>query len=199
MTLKLAVLVSGTGRTLQNFIDLIGRGELPAKICVVVSSDPRAQGVERARKAGIPTVVLNRAKFSSDSAFSAAVTAAVRPHQVDYVLLAGFLHLYLFPRELEGRVVNIHPALLPEFGGKGRFGPRVHEMVLKSGAKESGCTVHIADHQYDHGPILLQRKCPVLPGDTPETLAERVFQEECIAYPDAIRRLAALPPSPSAR
>lgn len=188
--LKLAVLISGSGRTLKNFIDLIGRGELPATIVVVVSSTPFAGGLRYAKDAKIPTVVVNRRKFRSDQDFSRAVTAAILPHHVDYVVMAGFLHLYAFPDELEGRVLNIHPALLPEFGGRGFYGNRVHEAVLKSGAKESGCTVHFADHQYDHGTILLQRRVPVEPGDTPGTLAERVFREELIAYPEAIRRLA---------
>lgn len=188
--LKLAVLISGSGRSLQNFIDLIAKGELPARIAVVVSSSPTAGGNERARKAGIPVVVANRRKFRSDADFSRAVTAAIRPHDVDYVLLAGFIHLYLFPDEFRNKVINIHPALLPQFGGRGFYGHHVHEAVLKSGAKESGCTVHFADHQYDHGPILLQRRVPILPGDTPESLADRVFREECVAYPEAIRKLA---------
>lgn len=188
--LTLAVLISGSGRSLQNFIDLISKGEVPAKIAVVVSSSPGAKGNERARSAGLPVVVVNRRKFRSDADFSRAVTAAIRPHDVDYVVLAGFIHLYLFPDEFREKVLNIHPALLPEFGGRGFYGHHVHEAVLKSGAKESGCTVHFADHQYDHGPVLLQRRVPVLPGDTPESLAERVFLEECVAYPEAIRKLA---------
>jgi len=189
-TLRLAALISGTGRTLKNLLDLKAKGGLPAEFAVVVSSSPKAAGISFAREARIPLVVVNRAKFASDQDFSRALAAAILPHHVDFVVLAGFVHLFLFPRELEGRVLNIHPALLPEFGGRGFYGRRVHEAVLRSGAKESGCTVHIADHQYDHGPILLQRRIPVLSDDTPESLAERVFQEECRAYPNAIRKLA---------
>jgi len=119
------------------------------------------------------------------------VTQVLERYPIDLVLLAGFVHLYLFPPKWAGRVLNIHPALLPRFGGKGFYGRRVHEAVLRSGARESGCTVHFADERYDHGPIILQKKVPVLPGDTPESLAERVFQAECEAYPEAIRRVAA--------
>jgi formyltetrahydrofolate-dependent phosphoribosylglycinamide formyltransferase len=189
-TLKLAVLISGSGRTLQNFIDQIERRELAARIEVVVSSSPKAGGIARAQKQGIPLVVVNHSKFRTASEFSKIISAAILPREVDYVLLAGFIHLYLFPERLRGKVLNIHPALLPEFGGQGFYGHRVHEAVLKSGAKESGCTVHYADHEYDHGPTLLQRRVPVLPNDTPETLGERVFQAECTAYPEALRQLA---------
>ena len=106
-------------------------------------------------------------------------------------MLFRSIHLYLFPQKWAGRVLNIHPALLPQFGGKGFYGHKVHEAVLASGARESGCTVHFADHQYDTGAIILQRKVPVLAGDTADALAERVFQAECEAYPEAIRKVAA--------
>ncbi len=188
---RLAVLLSGGGRTLQNLIDRIAEGSLAARIEVVISSDPAASGLDRARKAGLPAVAVDRKSHRDAGSFSRAVTEALGRHAFDLVLLAGFVHLYLFPEGWQGRVLNIHPALLPEFGGKGFYGRRVHEAVLRSGAKESGCTVHFADHRYDRGPIILQRKVPVLPNDTPEALAERVFREECVAYPEAIRRVAA--------
>lgn len=190
LPVRLAVLLSGSGRTLQNLIDRIGDGTLPARIEVVLSSDPEAYGLERARRHGLPAVVVDRRTHPDARSFSGAVTRALAPYTFDLVILAGFLHLYLFPREWERRVLNIHPGLLPQFGGKGFYGHRVHEAVLRSGARESGCTVHFADHRYDQGPIILQRRVPVRPGDTPETLAERVFAEECLAYPEAILRVA---------
>jgi len=187
---RLGVLLSGSGRTLQNLIDRIEDRSLPAQITVVVSSHPDVKGLDRARAAKIPTAVVDYRKVPGDKAFSAAVTAELEKVPVDLVIMAGFIRRYLFPSKFEGRVLNIHPALLPDFGGKGMYGHRVHEAVLRSGARESGCTVHLADLHYDKGPILLQKRVPVLPGDTPEALAERVFRAECEAYPEAIRRMA---------
>lgn len=187
---RLGVLLSGSGRTLQNLIDRIQDRSLPARISVVVSSHPGVKGLDRARAVNLPAATVDFHKFASDKAFSAAVTAELEKYPVDLIIMAGFIRRYLFPSKFEGRVLNIHPALLPEFGGKGMYGHRVHEAVLKSGARESGCTVHLADLNYDTGPIVLQKRVPVLPGDTPDALAERVFQAECEAYPEAIRRMA---------
>lgn len=189
--LNLAVLVSGSGRTLQNFIDEIAAGRLDARISIVVASAPRLGGIDRARDAGIPVAVVERKSHATVTEFGDAVTAAVELRGApDLVLLAGFLHLWRFPARYEGRVLNIHPALLPDFGGKGMYGHRVHEAVLKAGAKESGCTVHVCDHEYDRGRILVQKRVKVLPGDTPEALAARVFEQECVAYPEAVRLIA---------
>jgi len=190
VSVRLAVLLSGGGRTLQNFIDLIAKDELDASIEVVVSSSPKALGVERARLAGLPVEVMERRRFESVEAFSDAITAVLDRHEVQLVLLAGFLQKYLFPARYQGRVLNVHPALLPKYGGLGMYGPHVHEAVIAAGDSESGCTVHIADHEYDSGPIVLQKRVPVLRGDTPETLAERVFAAECECYPEAVRRRA---------
>jgi folate-dependent phosphoribosylglycinamide formyltransferase PurN len=134
--------------------------------------------------------VVDRRQFADDASFSAAITAVLDRYDVELVLLSGFLRRYLFPERYRGRVLNVHPALLPRFGGQGMYGHHVHEAVLKAGERESGCTVHVADHEYDHGPIVLQRRVPVLPGDTPETLARRVFAAECEAYPEAVRLFA---------
>lgn len=191
LPVRLGVLLSGSGRTLQNLIDRIADGSLPARIETVVSSDPGAFGLERARRAGIPAAAVDRKAFRDAESFSREVTKALEARPFDLVVMAGFIHLYLFPERWKGRVLNIHPALLPKFGGKGYYGHRVHEAVLRAGETESGCTVHFADHRYDRGPIILQRRVPVLPGDTPEALAERVFREECAAYPEAIQRVAA--------
>ena len=189
--IRLAVLLSGGGRTLQNLIDRIEDKSLPARIEVVLSSHPNVKGLERAKAKGIPAVIVDYRTYGTDAhAFSRAVAEALDTYPSDLVVMAGFIRRWIFPPKYHGRVLNIHPALLPDFGGKGLWGHHVHEAVLKSGAAESGCTVHLADHEYDHGPIVLQKKVPVLPGDTPETLAERVFQAECEAYPEAILRHA---------
>ncbi|HNQ23783.1 MAG TPA: phosphoribosylglycinamide formyltransferase [Phycisphaerae bacterium] len=185
--LRLAVLISGGGRTLLNLHERIRDGSLPARIDVVVCSRRGVAGIERARSAGLPLTVVER-RCLSEEEFQQALTAAIG--DVDLVCLAGFLSLWRIPPQFAGRVMNIHPALLPDFGGHGMYGQRVHEAVLAAGRTESGCTVHFCDNEYDHGPIILQRRVPVLPTDTPDTLAERVFAEECIAYPEAIRLFA---------
>jgi phosphoribosylglycinamide formyltransferase-1 len=191
VTIKLAVLVSGGGTTLQNFLDVIARGELDASIKVVISSTSTAFALERARNAGIDTHVVRRRDFASDEAFSDAIAEIIDRYAVDLVLGAGFMRRWVFPPRYEGRMLNTHGALLPKFGGQGMWGRHVHEAVLAAGETESGCTVHMADHQYDHGPILVQKKVPVLPDDTPEALAARVQAAEREAYPEAVRIMAA--------
>jgi len=189
-SIRLGVLISGSGRSLQNLIDRVADGSLSARIETVISSHPGVKGLERARAAGIPAAVVHYRDYKDVESFSRAVTEALAPHPVDLVVMAGFLRRWIFPAAYEGRVLNIHPALLPKYGGKGYYGHHVHEAVLRAGETESGCTVHFADHHYDRGPILVQKRVPVLPGDTPDTLAARVFQAECEAYPEAIRKLA---------
>ena len=188
--LRLGVLLSGSGRTLQNFIDLIAAGKLDAQIAVVIADRPRIKGIQRAEDAGLKTVLIPRKGTASDQ-FSRRITETLTEAKVDLVCLAGFLSLWMIPPQFEGRVMNIHPALLPKFGGKGFYGHHVHEAVLKTAQVVSGCTVHFCDNQYDHGPIILQREVPVLPDDTPDTLANRVFEQELIAYPQAIRLFGA--------
>jgi formyltetrahydrofolate-dependent phosphoribosylglycinamide formyltransferase len=190
LPVRLGVLLSGSGRTLQNLLDRIEDGSLAARVEVVVSSHAGVFGLERARKANIPAELVNYKDHKDTESFSRAVTEVLGRHPVDLVIMAGFIRRWVFPPEYEGRVLNIHPALLPKFGGKGLYGHRVHEAVLAAGETESGCTVHLADHRYDRGPILLQKRVPVAPGDTPESLAERVFRAECEAYPEAIRQIA---------
>lgn len=190
MTIRLAVLLSGGGRTLQNFVDLIAAGKLDASIEVVVATNPDAGGAERAKRAGVPCQVVDRRGWESNEAFSEAITAVLDRYEIDLVLLAGFLRKYLFPERFKGRVLNIHPALLPKFGGKGMYGHHVHEAVIAAGETESGCSVQLADLDYDTGPVLVQKRVPVLPDDTPDTLADRVFAAECEAYPEAVRLMA---------
>ncbi|MDB5294454.1 MAG: phosphoribosylglycinamide formyltransferase [Phycisphaerales bacterium] len=185
--IKLAVLVSGGGTTLQNLLDVIAAHDLSAAVRVVVGSRPGIKGLQRAADAKVMNFVVERAHFDSADAFSDQVFGLVDDAGVDLVVLAGWLSLLRVPPTYAGRVVNIHPALLPSFGGRGMFGRRVHEAVLARGCKVSGCTVHFVDDGYDEGPIILQRTCPVRDDDTPETLAARVFEEERIAYPEAIR------------
>ena len=185
--IRLAVLISGGGRTLLNLHQRIQDRSLRAVIATVVSSRGDAAGVARARGAGLPTVVIERRGLTA-GAFQRELTQAVAG--ADLVCMAGFLSLWRIPDEFYGRVINIHPALLPDFGGAGMYGTRVHEAVLAARKTISGCTVHFCDNQYDHGPIILQRTVPVLPDDTADTLAARVFEQECIAYPEAIRLFA---------
>jgi phosphoribosylglycinamide formyltransferase 1 len=189
--LKLAVLISGAGTTLRNLLEKIAAGSLDAKIEVVVSSNPQVGGIKIARDAGIPTVAIQRRQYATDDAFGAAVFAACRARDVHLVAMAGFLKFAPVPVDFAGRVVNIHPALIPAFCGRGYYGLKVHQAVLEYGAKVSGCTVHFVDNQYDHGPIILQRVVPVEESDTPETLAARVFAAECEAFPEALRLFAA--------
>src|SRR5262245_7948663 len=188
--LPLAVLLSGGGTTLRNLIDKIRDGTLPAEIRLVISSSPKARGLQFAAEADIPTLVVEKRKDMPPEEFSAAIFGPCRKAGVKYVVMGGFLKHVLIPPDFANRVLNIHPALLPDFGGKGMYGIKVHEAVLAAGVKSSGCTVHFVDNQYDHGPVILQRQVPVLPGDMPETLNARVFAAECEAYPEAIRQLA---------
>ncbi len=187
--IRLAVLISGGGRTLNNLICLAREGKIPAQIVLVIASRPDAAGLHYATRAGIPTRVITRKDKSVDD-FSREITAALDEFQPDLICLAGFMCFYHVPQHYFGHVINIHPALLPAFGGKGMFGHHVHEAVLNAGCKISGCTVHFADNVYDHGPIILQRTVQVSEDDTPDTLGAKVFEQEKIAYPDAISLFA---------
>lgn len=185
----IAVLISGGGTTLRNLIEKIRAGELPVEIRLVISSNPVAKGLEFAREAGIETLVVERRSHSDAASFSRAIFDPCRRAGIELVVMGGFLKLVVIPDDFAGRVVNIHPGLIPRHCGQGMYGHHVHESVLAAGDAESGCTVHLVDNQYDHGPVLLQRRVPVLPGDTPDSLAARVFAAECEAYPEAIRGL----------
>lgn len=192
MSLRGAVLLSGSGRTLENFFELAERGELPLDVRLVISSSREAFGLQRAARRGVAAVSLVRKEFGSHEAYSEAIFAACREARVDVVLLAGFLKLLRpIPGDFQGKVLNIHPALIPAFCGRGYYGDRVHQAVLDSGVEVTGCTVHFVDDEYDHGPIVLQRTVPVLAEDDVPTLADRVFAEETLAYPEAIRLFAA--------
>ncbi|MFA5859809.1 MAG: phosphoribosylglycinamide formyltransferase [Elusimicrobiota bacterium] len=187
---NIGVLVSGGGTNLQAIIDAVESGKITnGRIVVVISNRSDAYALERASKHGIPAVFLERKKFGDNNEYHSAVKTELVNHDVGLVILAGYL-LKLssgFVKHFHGKILNIHPALLPKFGGKGMYGHYVHEAVLASGVKESGCTVHVVDSEYDHGKIVLQSKVPVLPGDTPETLAKRVLVEEHKILPEAVR------------
>ena len=185
--LQLAVLVSGSGTTLQNLIDQIDAGKLNAQIRIVIGSRPDLVGLQRAAKAGLRHEAVDRRAYPNCNQFSRKVFGLCSDVKADLVCMAGWLCLVDLPGEFAGKVMNIHPALLPSFGGKGMYGRRVHEAVIAHGCKLSGCTVHFVDNSYDTGPIILQRACPVLDDDTPDELAHRVFEQEKIAYPEAIR------------
>lgn len=188
--LRLGVLLSGGGTTLKNLLEHIGDGRLQADVATVIADRPGTRGQEIARHAAIDAHLVARRDFKSLDEFSREIERLLDTAQVDLVCLAGFLSLWRISESYLGRVMNIHPALIPSFCGRGMFGHHVHEAVVKSGVKISGCTVHFADNQYDHGPIILQRTVPVHFDDTPDDVAARVFQQECQAYPEAIRLFA---------
>ncbi len=181
---RLGVLLSGGGRTLMNLVERIERGELHAEIGVVVASRECA-GAEWARERMLPTLMMR------GTIPRAALGRVLGDHGVVWGVLAGYLNLVEIPTGYEHRITNIHPALLPSFGGPGLYGERVHAAVLAAGCKVSGCTVHLIDEKYDTGPILAQAACEVMETDTPRTLAARVFALECELYPATLQRLIA--------
>ena len=183
---QLAVLVSGGGTTLQNLIDEISAGRLDARIGGVIASKGGIRAINRALAANLGMTVVTPKQFPSIAEFSRKIFELCEG--ADLICLAGWLCLLEIPQRWQNRVMNIHPALLPSpFGGKGMYGHRVHEAVLAAGCKVSGCTVHFVNNEYDSGPIIVQKTCPVAEDDTPETLAARVAELERAAYPEAIR------------
>ena len=198
--LKIAVLLSGGGTTLANLLSWRDRGDLRADIDLVVSSRAGARGLDLARDAGIRTEIVPARDYTLSAREGEEIRDWARMSRdldrillagdYDLVCMAGFLCRYLFSPELEGRVLNIHPSLIPMFCGEGMYGHRIHEAVVASGVRVTGCTVHLADHSYDTGPIILQRCCPVYSDDTPDDVAARVFREECTAYPTVINLIA---------
>ncbi len=184
--LRLGVLLSGGGRTLLNILDKINDGELDVEVAAVIASRP-CKGLERSEAAGLQTHLVPHKETPDIETYSSKIVTILDAAEVDLVIQAGFLSLWYVPSQYEGKVMNIHPALLPSFGGKGMYGHHVHEAVLKEGCKVSGCTVHFVTNEYDAGPIIIQRTVPVMEGDTADELAARVFEQECVAYPEAIR------------
>lgn len=190
---RLGVLISGGGSNLQAIIDACAGGVLAgvATIAVVIANRADAYGLERARAAGVPAICLEPRAFGSRREHSAALLETLRQHTVDIVCLAGYL-LKVEPDVLaafSGRMLNIHPALLPKYGGAGMYGHHVHEAVIAAGDTESGATVHVVDGEYDHGPVILQETVPVMPGDTADALARRVLSVEHTLFPAGILKL----------
>ena len=185
---RLAVMVSGGGTDLQSVIDGVEDGRIPAEIVVVIASKPGIYALERARKAGIPGIVICKKEYADEEAFFEANLAALRQYGAEGVVLAGYLSI-LGKRMIEAfpnKIINIRPSLIPSFCGKGYYGLKVHKAALEYGVKVSGATVHFVDEGADTGPIIAQRSVPVLPGDTPETLQQRVLEVEHEILPEAV-------------
>ncbi len=188
--IRLGVLISGGGTTLLNILEYVKQGQLNVEVALVISSRSTVAGVERAKNAGLDVKIVRKKDHPDIDEFSKRIEDELAAANVDLIVQGGWLCLWKIPDRYENRVMNIHPALLPSFGGQGMWGHYVHEAVLKAGCKISGCTVHFCTNEYDKGPIIVQRACQVKDDDTPDTLAARVFEQECIAYPQAIRLFA---------
>jgi phosphoribosylglycinamide formyltransferase-1 len=185
--IRLAVLISGRGSNLQSLIDACAEADFPARIAVVLSNKADAYGLERAKQAGIPAVTVSHKDFGTRGDFEDALLTTLAPYNADLVCLAGFMRV-LTPRFIApwaGRLLNIHPSLLPAYKGL-----HTHERAIESGDTESGCTVHLVTPELDDGPIIVQKRVSILPGDTPDTLAARVLEQEHTAYPEAVRIMA---------
>ena len=189
-SIRLAVLISSGGTTLINILESIKQSRLNAEVAVVISSRSTVAGVERAKNAALDVKIVRKKDYPEVDGFSKRIEDELVAANVDLVIQGGWLCLWKIPDRYQNRVMNIHPALLPSFGGQGMWGHHVHEAVLKAGCKISGCTVHFCTNEYDKGPIIVQRTCQVKDDDTPETLAARIFEQECIAYPQAIKLFA---------
>jgi len=181
-----AVFLSGGGRTLENLLQQIKNGSLPIDIRLVISSSAKVRGVEVGKKAGIETRIVLKSKYDSDEAYREAMFGPCREVGAKLVVMAGFLKHVLIPDDFTRRVINIHPSLIPAFSGEGMYGHHVHKAAIERGVQFSGCTVHYVDNDYDHGPIILQRVCPVPKTCTADQLAAAVFELECEALPVAI-------------
>jgi len=188
--LRIGVLLSGEGTSLENLCERIDAGEVPGRVAVVIASREGAGGLARARRRGIPAVAVPRKRHRDVGAFNDRIHEVLAAHDVDFVALLGFLSPFETRRRYDGRAINVHPALIPAFCGRGFYGHRVHEAVLESGVKVTGATVHFVDAEYDRGPIILQEPVAVRDDDTPETLAERVQAVERRLVPEAIRLFA---------
>lgn len=190
MATRIVMLLSGGGTTLENLFEKIDRDELSAQVVAVISSRESAFGLERARKRNIPAITVSPKEFENHDAFCTAMWDEIRKHKPDLVVMGGFMTLLTVPEDFHGRIMNVHPSLVPAFCGKGMYGHRVHEAVIEYGVRVSGVTVHFVDNQYDHGPIILQEAIPVFESDSPESLAQRVQAKEREMYPRAIQLFA---------
>ncbi|HHS14068.1 MAG TPA: phosphoribosylglycinamide formyltransferase [bacterium] len=191
-TLDLGVFASGRGSNFEAILDAIGQGRLQARPRLLISNNPEAGALMIARRHAVPTAVVSRSDFSEREAFVREMQRHLDNHQVEIIALAGYMKK--IPPEIIGRyrqrIVNIHPALLPSFGGRGMYGLRVHEAVLEAGCKVTGVSIHLVDEEYDRGPIIAQRCVPVEPADTAESLAERTLRMEHTLYPEVLQWFA---------
>ena len=188
--LRIGVLLSGEGTSLENLFERIDAGEVPGRVVVVIASKQQAGGLERARRRGVPAIAVPRKQFPDARSFNDALHAELARHEIDLLALLGFLSLFELRGKFEGRAINVHPALIPAFCGTGYYGHRVHQAVLEAGVKQTGATVHFVDEHYDHGPIILQEAVAVRDDDTPDSLAARVQEAERRLVPKAIRLFA---------
>lgn len=184
---RLVALASGSGRTIENLAQEIDAGRLPARLERVILSRPGLGAEERAARLGIPTQVIGKSTHPDASAREAALLQAIDEVAPDLVLMAGWLQLLPIPARWEGKVLNIHPSLLPAYGGRGYYGHHVHEAVARDARRWSGCTVHFATEAYDEGPVVVQEAVLLPAGCPPDEIASRVFEAECRAYPAAVR------------
>ena len=189
--MNLGFLVSGRGTNMQAIIDACKAGELPARPVVVISNNASAEALDRARAERIPAYHVSRKNHPDEESLYREMTAILQKYNVELVILAGYMKKICQPllSEYRNRIINIHPSLLPEFGGMGMYGVHVHQAVLDAGKKETGVTIHLVDEEYDAGKVLAQEKVPVRPADTPETLAERVLQVEHQVYVRVLREI----------
>jgi phosphoribosylglycinamide formyltransferase-1 len=185
--LRVAVLLSGEGTSLENLFEQIESGALAAQVVAVISSKENAGGLERARRRGVPALAVPRNQYPDSAKFNDAIHAELDRREVDLVACLGFLSPFETRGKFDGRAINVHPALIPAFCGKGFYGQRVHEAVLASGATTTGATVHFVDDEYDSGPIILQEEVAVRADDTAASLAERVQAVERRLVPKAIQ------------
>lgn len=187
--MNICVLASGRGSNLESVINSQKQGKIKSRIAVVISNNSNSNALNIARTNQIPAIHLSRVRFESDSQYAEAFLNILKEHAVDLIVLAGYMKLLPLGvvKTYKNRIINIHPALLPDFGGKGMYGMFVHEAIIKKGVKFSGATVHIVDEVYDNGPIVLQEKVEVLENDTPETLQKRVLEIEHKILPEAIK------------
>jgi phosphoribosylglycinamide formyltransferase-1 len=191
--LNIAVFASGKGSNFQAILDAIKAGKIPnARIALVISNNSTAGALEIARNNRIPALHVSRQQFGSDETFNKALLKKLTDAKVNFVVLAGYMKMLdsSIIGHFKNRIVNIHPALLPKFGGKGMYGIHVHEAVIANKERMSGATVHLVDEEYDCGPIVLQRTVEVAPNDTPESLAAKVLEIEHQLYPEAVRLFA---------
>ncbi len=186
MLRRMALFLSGTGGNALNLVAACRDGRLAAEPVVAVCSNPEALGIARLEAVGVPVAVVERKAFAEDGAFSEACYGPAEEAGAHLIALCGWLKHLTIPERWEGRILNIHPALLPAFGGPGMYGMHVHRAVVAAGVSESGCTIHLVDNHYDHGSILAQARVPVLPSDSPEEVQARVYAEEMRLYPQAL-------------